>query len=126
MREELRALETRKKASDNAIRQRRFRERHRNEASNKKVTLARAKKSNDIDNATITQANGFHLPEWVPEMQWNAWIESRAKRKKAPTVFAKQMALTKLEHLKSEGHAPAAVLAQSAFNGWDGLFEVKR
>lgn len=112
------------KRTANAERQARFRERQRNAASNAKVTLARAKR-NAARNADVTVANGFELPEWVPAMQWNAWVESRAKLKKAPTPFAKRMALTKLEKLKTEGNAPAAVLAQSAFNGWSDLFPIK-
>lgn len=71
------------------------------------------------------RANGFELPEWVPKMQWDAWIESRTKSRKAPTPFAKRMAVSKLEQLHEQGHHPAAVLAQSAFNGWAGLFPIK-
>lgn len=105
-----------------AVRQARYRER------NKSVTRRKQKRNvsqSDKHNKSVTHVNGFTLPEWVPEMQWNAWMESRAKLKKAPTLFAKQMAVTKLEHLKAEGHAPAAVLAQSAFNGWAGLFPIQ-
>lgn len=115
-----------KARSSNAERQRRYRERKRNVMSNETVMPNKRKKRNVKSNEKVTPIpNGFQLPEWVPEMQWNAWIESRAKRRKAPTQFAKEMALSKLEKLRAEGHAPSAVLAQSAFNGWDGLFPVK-
>jgi hypothetical protein len=67
----------------------------------------------------------FVLPEWVPQNQWNAWIEARTKRRNAPTEWAKKLAVRRLEDLKERGHSPALVLAESAFNGWAGLFEPK-
>ena len=67
----------------------------------------------------------FVLPDWIPAQQWDAWLESRAKARKSPTVFAKKLAVAKLQDLEEQGHSPAAVLAQSAFNGWSGLFPVK-
>lgn len=69
--------------------------------------------------------NGFDLPDWIPAMQWDAWIESRTKARKAPTAFAKRKAVAMLDDLRSQGHHPAAVLAQSAFNGWTGLFPIR-
>lgn len=87
------------------------------------VAFASASSSSKPKNKA--QANGFELPEWVPKMQWDAWIESRTKARKAPTPFAKRMAVSKLEQLHEQGHHPAAVLAQSAFNGWAGLFPIK-
>lgn len=121
MAELLEAYGLEKKPSAAALRMRRMRANKSVTEKARKRNIARAKGEQSV----TTQANGFHLPEWVPEMQWNAWMESRAKLKKAPTLFAKQMAVTKLEHLKAEGHAPAAVLAQSAFNGWAGLFAIQ-
>ena len=67
----------------------------------------------------------FVLPDWVPRHQWDAWIEARVKARKAPTNFAMRLAVNKLVELEKEGHHPAAVLAQSAFNGWSGLFAIK-
>jgi hypothetical protein len=68
----------------------------------------------------------FVLPEDIPRMQWDAWIESRSKARKSPTEFAKRLAVSKLRDLAEQGHHPAAVLAQSAFNGWSGLFPLKK
>lgn len=65
------------------------------------------------------------IPEWIPREQWDAWLEARTKLKKPPTDFAKRLAISKLNDLREAGHHPAAVLAQSAFNGWSGLFPVK-
>ena len=65
------------------------------------------------------------LPEWVPTEQWNAYLEMRGKIKKPLTPFARSMALAKLDRLRTEGHHPAAVLAQSVFSSYQGLFPVK-
>lgn len=67
----------------------------------------------------------FVLPDDMPKMQWDAWIESRTKARKAPTNFAMRLAVSRLIELQEQGHHPARVLAQSAFNGWSGLFPIK-
>ena len=67
----------------------------------------------------------FDLPDWIPREQWNAWIDARKSRRNAPNEFAKRLAVAKLANLHEQGYSPAAVLAQSAFNGWAGLFPIK-
>ena len=67
----------------------------------------------------------FLLPDWIPQDQWDAWIEARKKSRKSPTPFAMRLAVSKLAELRDQGHHPAAVLAESAFHGWAGLFPVK-
>ena len=67
----------------------------------------------------------FVLPNWIPEPQWNAWLEARTKSKKPATEWAKKLAVRRLEELRDQGHAPALILAESAFNNWAGLFEPK-
>lgn len=87
--------------------------------------------SNASDTSTLTKKHTkarsapFVLPDWVPEDQWNAWLEARTKRRNPPTEWAKKLAVRRLEDLKDQGHSPALVLAESAFNGWAGLFEPK-
>lgn len=76
--------------------------------------------------STPKKKNGFELPVWVPEVQWHAWLEARAKVKKPATDWAKKLAIAKLEGLREEGHHPAAVLAQSAFHNWPGLYPIKQ
>jgi uncharacterized protein YdaU (DUF1376 family) len=68
----------------------------------------------------------FVLPKQIPQEQWDAWIEARTRARKPPTDFAKRIAVSKLLALAEQGHHPAAVLAQSAFHGWSGLFELKK
>jgi uncharacterized protein YdaU (DUF1376 family) len=67
----------------------------------------------------------FVLPEWIPEDPWNAWVEARTKAKKPPTEWAKRLAVQKLDNLREQGHPPAQVLMDAAFNNWSGLFPPK-
>ena len=67
----------------------------------------------------------FVLPDWIPEEQWNAWIEARVKIRKPATDYAKRVAVLKLDNLREQGHPPAQVLMQSAINSWQGLFPPK-
>ena len=67
----------------------------------------------------------FVLPDWIPAEQWNAWIEARIKIRKPATDYAKRVAVLKLDNLREQGHPPAQVLMQSAFNSWQGLFPPK-
>jgi len=68
---------------------------------------------------------GFLLPDWIPTDDWNDWEKMR-KAKRAPlTDAARKTAVAKLEKLRKTGHDPGAVLQQSTFNAWQGLFEIK-
>ena len=67
----------------------------------------------------------FVLPEWIPAEPWNAWIEARTKARHPPTVYAKRLAVLKLENLRDQGHEPAQVLMNAAFNNWTGLWPPK-
>lgn len=65
------------------------------------------------------------LPEWLPLLQWQGWIEARTKARKPPTNLALRQALTKLEQWRDQGHSPAQILMKSAMNNWADLFEPK-
>jgi hypothetical protein len=64
----------------------------------------------------------FVLPDWIPKEHWDAWIDARTKCRHPANDYAKRLAIRKLENFKEQGHPPAQVLMQSAFNGWSGLF----
>lgn len=107
----------------NAERQARFREKNKKEIDNAEVTPLR--------NVTVTpreekrreeKNKAAALPDWIPAESWNAWIKSR---KNKPTPEAKRLAVMELEKLRADGNDPKAVLDQSTFRGWTGLFPVK-
>jgi len=74
-------------------------------------------------NKTTARAAPFVLPDWVPKPQWEAWLEARSKARKPATEWAKKLAIRRLEEHRDNGHSPALVLAESAFNNWSGLYE---
>lgn len=68
----------------------------------------------------------FEVPFWVPERPWEAYVEMRIKTKHPMTDYAKKLAIAKLGELMHQGHTPTAVLEQSIFYSWQGLFPVKQ
>lgn len=72
------------------------------------------------------KAKALDLPESIPSEAWSDWVDHRFDRdRKPPTGKALQAWITKLDRMASDGHPPAAVIAQSIENNWAGLFEVK-
>lgn len=113
-----------------ALRMRRYRARkkgvtQRNATVTKRNAASLAKRNGSVTHSVTGVTQPFLLPDWIPTDQWDAWIEARTKHHKAPTVWAMKLALIKLEHLKNEGHSVSEILANSAFNGWTGLFPPK-
>jgi len=66
------------------------------------------------------------IPKEVPEELFHQYIEMREKIKKPMTGNAITLAYKKLAKLKEQGHDPVAVLEQSIFNSWQGLFPVRQ
>jgi len=99
------------------------RSRHNAEADTEADADANTKKKNKATPRAARAA--FELPEWVPQNQWDAWVEARTKRRNPPTDWAKRLAVNRLADLRDRGHSPALVLAESALNGWAGVFEPK-
>lgn len=65
------------------------------------------------------------LPDWVPDSDWQSFVEMRRTIRKPMTPRAKQLALKKLGDLRTDGHSPEAVLQQSVLNCWQDLFPPK-
>lgn len=67
----------------------------------------------------------FAPPDWVPPDAWAAYVAMRKAIRKAMTPEAMELAIVRLDKLRGEGHDPRAVLEQSIFHSWQGLFEIK-
>ena len=66
------------------------------------------------------------LPAWLPQENWDAFIEMRKKTiKKPPTDFALFLVLKELYDLKEAGQDPLACLNQSIVNGWADVYALK-
>lgn len=66
------------------------------------------------------------LPDWIDREAWDGYCAMRRLIKKPMTERAKQMAVNRLANLMSLGEDPKAVLEQSEFMGWQGLFAVRK
>jgi len=65
------------------------------------------------------------IPTWIPKEEFEEYKKMRMKIKKPMTDRAVELAIKKLETLKSEGYDPQQVLEQSILNSWQGLFPLK-
>jgi hypothetical protein len=68
-------------------------------------------------------ASAFALPDWIDSDNWNLWIKTRKGKKMLPEQMQAQV--EKLRKWKDAGLPYAQSLADSASNGWQGLFEPK-
>lgn len=64
-------------------------------------------------------------PDWLPDKAWADYIAMRKSIRKPLTDRAKELAVSELEKLRNQGHSPQAVLEQSIFHSWQGLFPLR-
>ena len=64
------------------------------------------------------------LPDSIPGELFMEFLDMRKNIGKEMTANAVKLAIGKLEKLKAEGHEPKAVLEQSIFRSWAGLFPI--
>jgi predicted small lipoprotein YifL len=62
----------------------------------------------------------FVLPDWIDKTQWDLWMKTRKGKKMIPEQMQKQV--EKLKGWRDEGKDHCGALANSALNGWTGLF----
>lgn len=69
--------------------------------------------------------SGFVLPDWVPLVEWSAYVEMRRKTKKPMTEHAKSLLVLKLEKLRDAGEDPSVVLNEATSRNWLSVYPVK-
>jgi len=69
--------------------------------------------------------SSFVVPEWVPRVSWEGWLEARKKKGIKNTDRALQIAVGKLDKLRAAGDDPTEVLDEATYRGWTGLFPLK-
>ena len=85
---------------------------HKQEGIRKK----RKRKNND---------KGLTLPDWLDKDLWSEFKKMRVKQKKPLTEKGQELAIKKLSDFKNDGQDPVAIIEQSIFNCWQGLFPIK-
>lgn len=66
------------------------------------------------------------IPDFVDQELFHQYVEMREKIKKPMTGNAIKLAYRTLSRLKEQGHDPKAVLEQSIFRSWAGLFPLEQ
>lgn len=66
--------------------------------------------------------DAFVLPDWLPEASWLSFVEMRKKIKKPMTERAIELAIKKLDAMRSGGHDIVAIIDNSVLNCWQDLF----
>jgi hypothetical protein len=68
----------------------------------------------------------FVLPEWIPQDIWNAYLETRTKKRAAKTDNALWLVIRELEKIKrTHNHDPVEVLKKSIRSGWTDVYPLK-
>lgn len=67
----------------------------------------------------------IEIPDWVPLMQWDAFIEMRRRKGAFPTDYAAERLIAKLDEFRAQGHDPRRVLDQSTVKNWTDIFPIK-
>ena len=65
------------------------------------------------------------IPDWIPTVSWNAFVEMRKKIKKPLTDHGKNLCVKKLSVLRDSGYEPEVILDAAVMNDWQGLFVPK-
>ena len=65
------------------------------------------------------------VPDWVPPVAWNGYLEMRRKQRKPPTDHAIELLLSKLDGFRQRGVNLAEALDQSTVSGWTDVYEPK-
>ena len=64
------------------------------------------------------------LPAWINRESWDGFLDMRKAIKHPLTEHGKKLALKQLARFRDEGADPNAILDQSTFHSWQGLFEL--
>lgn len=77
----------------------------------------------DESNEIFCDFQKFKVPSWMPLKVWDEYVRMRVKMRRPLTDYAKELALKKLDDMRTHGGDVTAVLEQSILNGWMGIFE---
>jgi hypothetical protein len=67
----------------------------------------------------------FPLPDFIPQITWDAFADMRNKIRAPMTDHAKDLIVVELRKLKEQGYDIKAVLEQSIRNDWRDVFPLR-
>jgi hypothetical protein len=62
-------------------------------------------------------------PDWVPAKEWTAYLDMRERIGRGLTVYAQELIVKKLDHLRAAGEKVATVLMQSTAGEWTDVYK---
>lgn len=71
------------------------------------------------------RVSALTLPTWLQPDTWAQFVAHRKAIKSPLTLQAMELAISKLDGLRQQGHDPREVIEQTILNGWKGLFPIK-
>lgn len=81
--------------------------------------------SNQIPNTKDKAQAPVVLPDWLPMDSWQAFMQTRKKKKASDTPYAIGLILKDLTKFHSSGHDVAEILNRSIKGGWSDVYEPK-
>jgi len=72
--------------------------------------------------STSKVKNKVQLPEWLDVEVWSLWDQYRKAMNKPWTLLAQNMSVKKLSEFRDKGHDPKAIIENSIYRGYTGLF----
>lgn len=90
-----------------------------------RTTIVEEAKASPTKRARPKKSDPFVLPDWIPADAWMRFVAMRKSIGKPISDDGKTLAVSKLRALADDGHPPGAVLDQSTFSSWLGLFPIK-
>ncbi len=91
-----------------------------------KVYALKGKDAPDFESGLQQDAQGFHLPKWVPLKEWTAFVAMRLKMGKRLLPQSKKKLLEQLETLRNRGIDVRQVMEKSVAAGWAGFYVSER
>jgi hypothetical protein len=78
-----------------------------------------------VENIKRKKKIPIELPDWIDKKIWDAYLEMRRGRGKAPTQYAIEQIARSLTAFREQGQDPNEILNQSIINSWIGVFPLK-
>ena len=91
-----------------------------------KTSPEKRRKEKSIKENKEEDISSIVLPDWIPLKTWEAFLEMRKKIRKAPTVYALELIIEKLEKYRAKGQDVNAILEKSITSCWQDVFEIKQ
>lgn len=78
-----------------------------------------------VSEPSLTVKDIFELPDWLPIVEWNAFVDHRKKLKKPLSIYSMNLAIKELKKIVDAGHKPDDVINEAILRGWQSFYPPK-